>query len=55
MANRMALLLYPTAAALRDRREARVLIVGPRTADDIFWARARTEECARTRLFSYST
>jgi len=55
MANRMALLLYPTAAALRNRSEARVLIVGPRTEDDIFWARALGLRNARgLDLFSYS-
>jgi SAM-dependent methyltransferase len=56
MAKRMSLLLYPTAAILKDRLEtARVLIVGPRTEDDIFWAKSlglwNTEGFD---LFSYS-
>jgi hypothetical protein len=41
MAKRMSLLLYPTAALLKDALPtARVLIVGPRTEDDIFWAKS---------------
>jgi hypothetical protein len=55
MGNRMALLLYPIAAALRLRKDAKVLIVGPRTEDDIFWARALGLRNARgLDLFSYS-
>ena len=40
MGSRMALLLYPLAALLRDVDQPKVLIVGPRTEDDIFWARS---------------
>jgi hypothetical protein len=41
MAARMSLLLYPVAAIFKDRLASiRVLIVGPRTEDDIFWARS---------------
>lgn len=55
MANRMALLLYPIAAALRLRNDPQVLIVGPRTEDDIFWARSLGLRNARgLDLFSYS-
>ncbi|WP_280154585.1 methyltransferase domain-containing protein [Piscinibacter sp. XHJ-5] len=55
MANRMSLLLYPTAAALRNRRDARVLIVGPRTEDDIYWAKSLGMRNVRgLDLFSYS-
>jgi SAM-dependent methyltransferase len=55
MGNRMALLLYPIAAARRGRADARVLIVGPRTEDDIFWARSLGLRNARgLDLFSYS-
>lgn len=55
MGNRMALLLFPIAAALRQRRDAQVLIVGPRTEDDIFWARSLGLHKARgLDLFSYS-
>ena len=55
MGNRMSLLLYPLAAALRDRGDARVLIVGPRTEDDIYWARALGMNDVRgLDLFSYS-
>ena len=56
MSRRMSLLLFPVAAILKDRLEtARVLIVGPRTEDDIFWAKSlglwNTEGFD---LFSYS-
>lgn len=55
MANRMSLLLYPIAAALRNRPDARVLIVGPRTEDDIFWAKSLGLRNVRgLDLFSYS-
>jgi len=55
MANRMALLIYPVAAALRMKPDAQVLIVGPRTEDDIFWTRALGLRNARgLDLFSYS-
>jgi SAM-dependent methyltransferase len=55
MGNRMALLLYPLAAALRDRPDAKVLIVGPRTEDDLYWARALGMANVRgLDLFSYS-
>jgi SAM-dependent methyltransferase len=41
MGRRMSLLLFPVAALLKDRGPAaRVLIVGPRTEDDILWARS---------------
>ena len=56
MANRMTLLLYPLAAIFRDKKEAKVLIVGPRTEDDIFWARSLGMEAALGfDLFSYSS
>jgi SAM-dependent methyltransferase len=56
MGNRMAMLLYPLAALLRLRPDARVLIVGPRTEDDIFWARALGLKNVRgLDLFSYSS
>ena len=55
MGNRMALLLYPLAAALRDREDAKVLIVGPRTEDDLYWARSLGLRNVRgLDLFSYS-
>ena len=55
MSNRMALLLYPIAAALRLRSDPQVLIVGPRTEDDIFWARSLGLRHTRgLDLFSYS-
>jgi hypothetical protein len=38
MKKRMSLLLYPTAALLVNVPWANVLIVGPRTEDDILWA-----------------
>ena len=55
MDNRMSLLLYPTAAALRSCQDAKVLIVGPRTEDDIFWAKSLGLRNVRgLDLFSYS-
>ncbi len=55
MDNRMALLLYPLAALVRDMALPKVLIVGPRTEDDIFWARSLGMLDARgLDLFSYS-
>jgi SAM-dependent methyltransferase len=55
MGGRMALLLYPLAAALRGREDAKVLIVGPRTEDDLYWARALGMNNVRgLDLFSYS-
>jgi SAM-dependent methyltransferase len=55
MGNRMALLLYPLAAALRGREDAKVLIVGPRTEDDLYWARSLGLSNVRgLDLFSYS-
>ncbi|QWD94872.1 methyltransferase domain-containing protein [Polynucleobacter sp. MG-Unter2-18] len=56
MGNRMALLLYPLAALVRDIERPKVLIVGPRTEDDIFWARSLGMLDARgLDLFSYSS
>ncbi|HXX92597.1 MAG TPA: hypothetical protein VEN81_03130, partial [Planctomycetota bacterium] len=56
MGRRMSLLLFPIAALLKESLDsARVLIVGPRTEDDIFWARSLG--LLRTTgldLFSYS-
>lgn len=55
MGNRMALLLYPLAALVRDIKQPKVLIVGPRTEDDIFWARSLGMLGTRgLDLFSYS-
>ncbi len=55
MAKRMALLLFPIAALLRGKDDARVLIVGPRTEDDIFWAKSLgIENTLGFDLFSYS-
>jgi SAM-dependent methyltransferase len=55
MGNRMALLLYPLAALVRDIDHPKVLIVGPRTEDDIFWARSLGMLDARgLDLFTYS-
>lgn len=55
MGNRMALLLYPLAAVLRNTPDAKVLIVGPRTEDDLYWARSLGITNVRgLDLFSYS-
>ena len=52
---RMSLLLYPLTALLRNSKDAKVLIVGPRTEDDIYWARALGIKNVRgLDLFSYS-
>lgn len=55
MGNRMSLLLYPLAAVLININKPKVLIVGPRTEDDIYWARSLGLIGARgLDLFSYS-
>ena len=55
MGNRMSILLYPLAAALRDTEDPRVLIVGPRTEDDLFLAKSLGMRNVRgLDLFSYS-
>jgi len=56
MARRMSLLLFPTAAVFKDRlNEVKVLVVGPRTEDDIFWARSLGMfNTIGLDLFSYS-
>jgi SAM-dependent methyltransferase len=55
MAKRMSLLLYPAAALLRENTKPRVLIVGPRTEDDIFWARSLgLYDTTGLDLFTYS-
>lgn len=55
MGNRMSILLYPLAAALRDAEDPRVLIVGPRTEDDLFLAKSLGIRNVRgLDLFSYS-
>jgi len=55
MKKRMSLLLYPTAALLANVPWANVLIVGPRTEDDILWAWSLGLRGARgLDLFSYS-
>jgi SAM-dependent methyltransferase len=56
MGKRMSLLLFPTAAIFKDNLPQRkVLVVGPRTEDDVLWARSlglfNTEGLD---LFSYS-
>jgi len=56
MARRMSLLLFPTAALLKDNlKSSTILIVGPRTEDDIFWAKSLgLKNTAGIDLFSYS-
>jgi SAM-dependent methyltransferase len=56
MGRRMSLLIFPIAAFLKEAlNSARVLIVGPRTEDDIFWARSLgLVETTGLDLFSYS-
>ncbi len=56
MSGRMGLLLYPTLMLVRDRKEPKILIVGPRTEDDIFWAKALgLKNTIGLDLFSYSS
>jgi SAM-dependent methyltransferase len=55
MAKRMSLVLFPLAAIFRSAHKPRVLIVGPRTEDDILWARSLgLTEARGLDLFSYS-
>lgn len=56
MGKRMSLLLYPVATLLKDELgTARILIVGPRTEDDIFWAKSLgLYNTNGMDLFSYS-
>lgn len=57
--NRMALLIYPLVAYYHfhavQRQDVKILVVGPRTEDDIFWLRAYGFlETIGLDLFSYS-
>ena len=55
MGGRMALLIQPTSCLLRDIQNPKVLIVGPRTEDDIFWAKSLgMHDSIGLDLFSYS-
>jgi hypothetical protein len=56
MARRMSLLLFPVAALCKDSlHTTKVLIVGPRTEDDIFWAKSLgLYNTDGLDLFSYS-
>ncbi|MDP2076964.1 MAG: methyltransferase domain-containing protein [Sulfuricurvum sp.] len=54
MGGRMAILLYPIASLLRHKKHNKVLIVGPRTEDDIFWAKSLGLNAIGLDLFSYS-
>src|SRR6185312_8638385 len=52
---RMDLLLYPLKALFYDEKKPKVLIVGPRTEDDVFLAKALGLTDSRGfDLFSYS-
>lgn len=55
MAKRMSIIIYPIAAILRNNPNAKVLIIGPRTEDDILWAQSLGLLGTRgLDLFSYS-
>ena len=55
MGNRMGLLLYPLAMLVREIENPKVLIVGPRTEDDLFWAKSLgMTNVHGLDLFSYS-
>jgi SAM-dependent methyltransferase len=55
MGKRMSLLLYPIAAFLGTCNNASLLIVGPRSEDDIFWAKSLgIGNTVGLDLFSYS-
>jgi len=52
---RMAMLLHPAAAFLWPNYDRKVLIIGPRTEDDIFFARALgMKNATGLDIFSYS-
>jgi SAM-dependent methyltransferase len=53
--NRMSILLYPLSALIQDKQAAKVLVVGPRTEDDIFLSKALGfVKTKGVDLFSYS-
>lgn len=53
--NRMTIVLYPLSTLIQEKASAKVLIVGPRTEDDIFLAKALgLENTKGVDLFSYS-
>lgn len=53
--NRMSILMYPLSALIQEKSTAKVLIVGPRTEDDIYLAKALgLEKTKGVDLFSYS-
>jgi len=54
MGGRMSLLILPTAVLLRHIRPRKVLIVGPRTEDDIFFAKSYNLDVTGLDLFTYS-
>lgn len=55
MSGRMGVLLYPLVMLLREVQSPKVLIVGPRTEDDIFFAKALgLRDTIGLDLFSYS-
>lgn len=55
MGNRMITLLYPLAAVIRDTENPKILIVGPRTEDDLYLAKSLGMRDVRgLDLFSYS-
>lgn len=53
--NRMTLLMYPLSVLIQDKKVSKVLIVGPRTEDDIYLAKALGfADTKGVDLFSYS-
>ena len=56
MGKRMSLIIYPIAAIFHQNKNAKVLIIGARTEDDIFWARAMgLRNALGLDLFTYSS
>ena len=55
MHNRMTRILYPLSSLIINKKNAKILIIGPRTEDDIFLAKALGFDSAEgLDLFSYS-
>lgn len=55
MGGRMSILIYPVASLLRHKKNNKILIVGPRTEDDIFWAKSLGLNPIGLDLISYSS
>lgn len=54
MGGRMSIVLYPVASLLHHSQTKKILLVGPRTEDDIFWAKGLGLNPVGLDLMSYS-